>query len=63
LEAIRDKDMRIVGYRQAGPDGQVNIRDKDGQLVGWTALGQTRNSDGTVASFQAHEGLLYGKLR
>ena len=63
MEAIRDKDMEIIGYRQAGPDGQVNIRDKNGRLAGWTCLGQTRNRDGTIVSFQANEGLLYGKLR
>ncbi len=48
----------IFGYRQ-DEDGQVKIRDKHGELVGWTAFGQTRAEDGTVVSFQENEGLLY----
>ena len=36
----------VIAYRQDQPDGQVKIRDKHGELVGWTAFGQARKADG-----------------
>ncbi len=62
MEAIRNKRHEIIGYRQEHPDGQVKIRDKHGELVGWTAFGQTRARDGVLVSFQQDEGLLYKDL-
>ena len=52
-----------AGWGQEQPDGRTNIRTKQGELVGWTAFGQTRNADGTIASFQDNEGLLYKDLK
>ena len=63
VEAIRDENMQIIGYRQQGSDGRVNIRNKQGELVGWTALGQTRVADGRLLSFQEREGLIYKYLK
>ena len=54
--------MEIVGYRQEAADGRIILRNKNGELVGWTAFGQTRKADGTLASFQESEGLLYKDL-
>ncbi len=59
LEPIRNERHEIVGYRQELPTGRVDVRNKNGELVGWTAFGQTRKADGTLASFQESEGLLY----
>jgi hypothetical protein len=63
MEPIRNQDQEIVGYREPVPGGRVNIRDKHGQLVGWTQFGQTRSKDGTIVSFQENEGFLYRELR
>ena len=62
MEPIRNEKMEIIGYRQEGSGDRVNIRNKHAELVGWTAFGQTRRKDGTLASFQENEGLLYGDL-
>ena len=62
MEPIRNERMEIVGYREEGPGDRVNIRNKNRELVGWTALGQTRRKDGTLVSFQENEGLLYKDL-
>jgi hypothetical protein len=62
MEPIRNDHHEIVGYREEVPGGRVNVRDKHGQLVGWTRFGQTRNKDGTLVSFQENEGLLYREL-
>ena len=59
LEPIRNERNEIVGYRQELPGGRVDVRNKNSELVGWTAFGQTRNNDGTLVSFQENEGLLY----
>ena len=63
MTPIRNEKHEIIGYRQEQPDGQVKIRDKHAELVGWTAFGQTRAKDGTLVSFQKREGLLYKDLR
>ena len=62
MEAIRNEKHEIIGYRQED-GGRVQVRDKEGKLVGWTASGQTRKADGTIASFQDNEGLLYKDLK
>ena len=62
MEANRNEKHEIIGYRQEGA-GEIRIRDKHGDLVGWTAFGQTRKADGTIASFQENEGLLYKDLK
>lgn len=62
MEPIRNERMDIVGYREEGSGGRVNIRDKHRELVGWTQLGRTRKKDGTLVSFQENEGLLYKDL-
>ena len=59
MDPIRNERMDIVGYREEVPGGRVNIRDKHRELVGWIQIGHTRKADGTVASFQETEGLLY----
>ena len=45
LEPIRNERHEIVGYRQELPGGRVDVRNKNGELVGWTAFGQTRKKD------------------
>jgi hypothetical protein len=62
MTPICNEKHEIVGYRQED-GGQVKIRDKHGELVGWTASGQTRAKDGMVVSFQEREGLLYKDLK
>ncbi len=62
MEPIRNERHEIVGYRQELPGGRVDVRNKNGELVGWTAFGQTRKADGTLASFQESEGLFYREL-
>ena len=62
LEPIRNERHEIVGYRQELPAGRVDVRNKNGELVGWTAFGQTRSKDGSLVSFQENEGLLYQDL-
>ena len=62
MEAIRNEKHEIIGYRQEDGD-RVQIRTKEGELVGWTAFGQTRKADGTIASFEENEGLLYKGLK
>ena len=62
MEPIRNERMEIVGYRQELPDGRVNVRNKNRELVGWTQFEQTRKKDGTLVSFQENEGLLYKDL-
>ena len=57
MTPIRNEKHEIIGYCQ-DEDGQVKIRDKHGEPVGWTAFGQTRARDGVLASFQENEGLL-----
>ena len=59
MEPIRDRNMRIIGYRQRGAGDQINIRNRKGELIGWVAFGQTRRADGSIVSFQSNEGLLY----
>ena len=51
MEAIRDEKMQIVGYRQQGPDGRVNIRNRKGELVGWTVLGRRGKQTGRLFHF------------
>ncbi len=51
MEPIRNESHEIVGDR-----------NKNGELVGWTAFAQTRKKDGTLVSFQENEGLLYKEL-
>ncbi len=63
MEPIRNEHQEIVGYREPVPVGRVIVRDKHGQLVGWTQFGQTRKKGGTLVSFQENEGLLYKDLR
>jgi hypothetical protein len=63
MTPIRNEKHEIIGYRQEQPDGQVKIRNKHGELVGWTAFGQTRAKDGALVSFQEDEGLLYRDLK
>ena len=58
MEAIRNEKHEIIGYRQQDGD-PVQVRTKKGELVGLTASGQTRKADGTIASLQENEGLLY----
>jgi len=41
MTPIRNEKQEIIGYRQEQPGGQVKIRNKHGELVGWTAFGQT----------------------
>jgi hypothetical protein len=62
MEPIRNEHQEIVGYREQAPGGRVNVRNKNRELVGWTQFDQTRNKDGTLASFQKNEGLLYMDL-
>ena len=62
MEAIRNEKHEIIGYRQEQGD-RVQVRNKQGKLIGWTASGQTRKADGTIASFQENEGLLYRDLK
>ena len=52
MTPIRNEKNDGIGYRQEQPGGQVKIRDEHGELVGWTAFGQTRAKDGTLVSFQ-----------
>ncbi len=52
MTPIRNEKHEIIGYRQEQPDGQVKIRDKHGELVGWIGFGQTRAGDVTLVSFQ-----------
>jgi hypothetical protein len=59
MTPIRNEKHEIIDYRQEQSDGQVKIRDKGGELVGWTAFEQTRAKDGMVVSFQEEVGLLY----
>jgi len=54
---IRNEKHEIIGYCQEHPVGQVKIRDRHGELVGWAAFGQTRARDGFLVSFQESEGL------
>ena len=63
MKAIRNERQEIIGYRQEQQDGRVNVRTKHGELVGWTAFGQTRAKDGTLVSFQDNEGILYKDLK
>ena len=56
-------DERLQCYRPEQPAGQVKIRDRHGELVGWTAFGQTRAKDGSLVSFQENEGLFYMDLK
>ena len=63
MTPIRNEKREIIGYHQDQPDGRVSIRDKHGELVGWTAFRQTRAKDGTLVSFQDNEGLLYRELK
>ena len=42
MTPIRNEKQEIIGYRQEQSDGPVKSRDKHGELVGWTAFGQTR---------------------
>jgi hypothetical protein len=42
MTPIRNEKHEIIGYRPEHPGGQVRIWDKHGELVGWTAFGQTR---------------------
>ena len=63
MEAIRNEKHEIIGYRQEQSNGRVSVRNKEGELVGWTASGQTRKADGTLVSFQGNEGLLYKDLK
>jgi hypothetical protein len=45
MTPIRNEKQEIIAYRHEQPDGQVKIRDKHGELVGWTAFGHTRAKD------------------
>jgi hypothetical protein len=63
MTPIRNERQEIIGYRQELADGRVFIRDRHGQIVGWTTFGQTRTADGTLVSFQNNEGLLYRDLK
>ena len=63
MTPIRNEKYEIIGYRQEQVDGRVSVRNKQGELVAWTASGQTRKADGTIASFQENEGLLYRDLK
>lgn len=63
MTPIRNERQEIIGYRQEQADGRVTVRTKHGELVGWTAFGQTRRADGALVSFQDNEGLLYRELR
>ena len=59
MTPIRNEKHEIIGYRQ--DDGaRVQVRNKHGELVGWTAFGQIRAKDGTLVPFREREGLLYG---
>ena len=58
LEPIRNERHETVGYRQGAPAGRVDVRNKNGELVGWTEFGQTKSKDGNLVSFQENEGLL-----
>jgi hypothetical protein len=62
MTPIRNERQEIIGYRQEVADGRVIIRDRHGQIVGWTAFDQTRRADGSLVSFQNNEGLLYRDL-
>ena len=62
MTPIRNEKHEIIGYREED-GGRVQIRTKEGKLVGWTASGQTRKADGTIASFQENDGLLYRDLK
>ncbi len=62
MEPIRNERMEIVGYREEAPGGRVNVRDKNGELVGWTEFGQTKSKDGNLVSLQENEGVLYRDL-
>ncbi len=62
MEPIRNEHQEIVGYREEVSGGRVNVRNKNRDLVGWTQFDQTRSKDGTLASFQENEGLLYKDL-
>ena len=39
MTPIRNEKHETIAYRQDQPEGQVKIRDKHGELVGWTAFG------------------------
>ena len=60
MTPIRNEKQEIIGYRQEQPDDRVKIRDKHGELVGWTAFGQTKAKDGKLVSFQEREGVVWG---
>jgi hypothetical protein len=62
MTPIRNENHEIVGYRQEDCD-RVQVRNKEGTLIGWTASGETRAKDGTLVSFQENEGLLYRELK
>lgn len=62
MEAIRNEKHEIIGYREE-QGTRIQVRNKEGKLIGWTASGQTREADGTIASFQESEGLLYKDLK
>lgn len=63
MTPIRNEKQQIIGYRQEQPEGQVKVRDKHGELVGWTVFGHTRKADGSIVSFQENQGLLYKDLK
>ena len=63
MTPIRNEKHEIVGYRQEQPHGQVKVRDKHGELVGWTAFEETRAKDGTVVSLRGNEAPVYLRPR
>jgi len=57
-QIIRDKGGRIL-YRTQSHAGQTKVYDAKGNLLGWTANGQTRDSHGMLVAQGEVLGLLY----